>query len=480
MGLQFQCAKEDAMRAEERFETSKGANATAVDDVACSQFIAIDAGSWRSVIESMLELVCLCDARGTVTFLNPALQRLTWRSVVPGLPLQEHALAYGIYLPGGGALCEEHDLPLQRAALTGESQRNVELILRRPDGAERLTIWNAAPLRDEQGNLIGAVAVGRDATDEHALAQAREDWLAAAAHDLRNPMAGLLGHVQLARRTLTAYGVAQASLPAVAAPGSSAPAAPSAAGTAGKQVDAKRGRGDQRLEDMLARLRRNVEVAEASAREVVRRMNTLLDASAAAAGGLTLRVEAGGVDLTALLRQAVMDAAVTTTRHTLAVEAPRRAIIVPGDRERVRQALDNLLGNAVKYSPDGGRIVVRLEMATTLPVVSLHGPTAGIETGIEAVPHAQGAHEVSTSGAPEPDGEMGAGPAWALVRIADEGLGIPASDVPHVFERYRRATGRAGRVRDRRGAWWAPVGGAHRRRARSDAHYSAAGGVGRR
>jgi signal transduction histidine kinase len=42
---------------------------------------------------------------------------------------------------------------------------------------------------------------------------------------------------------------------------------------------------------------------------------------------------------------------------------------------------------------------------------------------------------------------VGTAPAWALVRISDEGLGIPASEVPHVFERYRQATGRARRVR---------------------------------
>jgi signal transduction histidine kinase len=63
------------------------------------------------------------------------------------------------------------------------------------------------------------------------------------------------------------------------------------------------------------------------------------------------------------------------------------------DRIRLRQLLDNLLENAVKYSPEGGRIMVKVWQED----------------------HA------------------------ARLSVADQGIGIPASDLPHIFERFYRA-----------------------------------------
>jgi len=66
------------------------------------------------------------------------------------------------------------------------------------------------------------------------------------------------------------------------------------------------------------------------------------------------------------------------------------------DPERMRQVLDNLIGNAIRYTPEGGTVVV--------------------STGIE-----------------EAEGRT-----WATVTVADTGMGIPAEELPHVFERFFR------------------------------------------
>jgi signal transduction histidine kinase len=70
----------------------------------------------------------------------------------------------------------------------------------------------------------------------------------------------------------------------------------------------------------------------------------------------------------------------------------------------VRRIVRNLLLNAVKYSPQGGLIEVRVQR-----------------------------HEVDGSG-------------WAVLEVRDEGLGIPARDLPHLFERFYRGENVVGRI----------------------------------
>jgi signal transduction histidine kinase len=73
------------------------------------------------------------------------------------------------------------------------------------------------------------------------------------------------------------------------------------------------------------------------------------------------------------------------------------------DPSRLGRVLDNLLENAVKYSPAGGDVVVRIDQ---------------------------------TASADE---------AWARIDVVDQGLGIPPADLPHVFERFHRGTNVVGR-----------------------------------
>jgi signal transduction histidine kinase len=103
-----------------------------------------------------------------------------------------------------------------------------------------------------------------------------------------------------------------------------------------------------------------------------------------------LRLRRGPVDLVEIVHEALTRARTQGTEHTLHLEAPRVPIVGSWDRDRLGQVLDNLIGNAIKYSPAGGEIAIRVQAAN----------------------------------------------ADGLVRIEDHGIGIAADVLPRLFERF--------------------------------------------
>jgi signal transduction histidine kinase len=102
-------------------------------------------------------------------------------------------------------------------------------------------------------------------------------------------------------------------------------------------------------------------------------------------------------DLTEVVEEAAESARASVNGKVL-IEFPTpqqttRRVSAVFDRERLRQALSILLDNAVKYSPEGGRVTIKIA---------------------------------------EEDGSVG-------VEVADTGIGIPEDQIPHVFERFYRA-----------------------------------------
>jgi len=130
-------------------------------------------GRWRATVDNMLDPVTVSDAEGHATYMNEAYYHILGLPIKKGLPVSEHPRYYRIYRPDGTPFVAE-DLPLQRAALHDEQVRGVEIVHRRPDGREFIAVFNASPLHDEQGRVIGAVAVGRDVTAERRAERERE------------------------------------------------------------------------------------------------------------------------------------------------------------------------------------------------------------------------------------------------------------------------------------------------------------------
>ena len=284
------------------------------------------------VLEHVADGILLLDRQGVVRLWNPAAEAITFISAgdVVG-----HAAADAI--PGWKTAVER--VPVSASPDPGHD----EVLI--PVETSRGERWIAISGVRFFG---GTVYAFRDLTDARRLEEIKADFIATASHELRTPLAAV-------------YGAAQTLL-----------------------------RHDFAL-DETGRERFVSLIADESER-LGRIVNEILLANQLDAGRLDLESEPFDADD---LVERVVEA---TRMHapptvTIAVEAPENVPQVAADADKVRQVLVNLVENAIKYSPEGGRVEVGME---------------------------------------ERDG-------FLRFRVRDEGLGVQPEDQERIFEKFYRA-----------------------------------------
>jgi signal transduction histidine kinase len=107
---------------------------------------------------------------------------------------------------------------------------------------------------------------------------------------------------------------------------------------------------------------------EAAVQQMHRLVDDLKDAAHIGSGRFTIRP--GRMDLVVLLRAVVTEQQATTSRHHLRLEASEQ---VEGnwDRDRLHQLFTNLISNAIKYSPEGGEVCIRVQQTPQEVLVSV-------------------------------------------------------------------------------------------------------------
>jgi PAS domain S-box-containing protein len=129
---------------------------------------------WQAAMESTPEYVITCDANVRTTYVNPAYARLRGGPADLAVPVEERPTRYGLFLPDGENHFPAEQLPLTRAVREGWPVHEIGMLLRTPEGEERLIEWEAAPMYSAEGDVLGAVAIGHDITERRQLERERE------------------------------------------------------------------------------------------------------------------------------------------------------------------------------------------------------------------------------------------------------------------------------------------------------------------
>ncbi len=266
---------------------------------------------------------------GTLELFNKTAEVIVGRPMAPEIGIAGIVPYYEVFRPNGEPLPTE-ELPSSRA-LRGETCTGVELLIRQPSGREVYILVNSAPLRDADGQITGAVLAFQDITFIREQERLRDEFISAAAHELKTPVTTIKGYAQLMRQW---------------APEGHEPREGKAIKTINVQCD----RISRRVQEMLEAVRSRVTPPELH------------------------RVR---FDLGELASEVVQRVQTTTELHRLLLEREAPAP-VDADRERVEDVLVSLLDNSMKYSPKGGEIRVRVWVQNGNALVSVKDQGVGI------------------------------------------------------------------------------------------------------
>jgi len=261
---------------------------------------------------------------------------------------------------------EERDI-LRRLA-RGERIEHFETVRRAKDGRLVDVSLTVSPVRDETGRIVGASKIARDVTEQKRTRAEREEllereqtartraeeasrlkdeFLATVSHELRTPLSAIVGWARL---------LADGSLDA-------------------------------------EQTRRAAEVMDRNARAQTQLIDDLLDVSRIITGKLRLNI--GRVHPAAVIESALdsVKPSADAKQIRLRTVIDRDAGAISGDSARIQQVIWNLVSNAIKFTPRGGEVEVRLS----------------------------------------------GGPSMVEITVSDTGQGIGPEMLPHVFERFRQA-----------------------------------------
>jgi PAS domain S-box-containing protein len=307
----------------------------------------------RLILESVPHGLAVTDTAGIILQANPVMVKLTGYSAEE---LQNMPCWYlFIESDQNRLMCDREE------TIKNDASGTYTYTLKRKDGSECLVEINRAVVKDESGKAIGVVSVLQDLTErrlaeeEHRknveyveLDKLKANLLSTVSHELRTPLAGIKGYTTM---LLTYH----------------------------KQI--------KKAEEW-----ETLKTIDQSADRLMELIEHLLDMSRLDAGLLRLNLQP--VKPRDILIKAIEEARLRSPDHTFIQDIRPRLPAITADARRLRQIIDNLVDNAVKYSEEGTEVTLRAEVKENALQIS----------------------------------------------VTDQGRGIPEAEIPKLFERFYRIT----------------------------------------
>ena len=302
-------------------------------------------------LKSIGDAVIATDTEGQISFINPTAEALTgWKSSeIVGKRLDE------IFRIVNETTRRTVESPFTAVVREGKivGLANHTILMAR-DGAEIPIEDSGAPIRDENGSIVGVIIVFHDVSERRRTEREREklllseqaarreaelagrlkdEFLATVSHELRTPLSAILGWTTMLKNKQLKTGEAPKAL----------------------------------------------EIIERNAKAQGEIINDLLDVSQLTTGKLT--IDKQSVEIAALIRTTaeLLRPQAITKGINLTVALERGELFVLGDAARLKQIVFNLVSNAVKFTPEGGSVEVRAARREDEVEINVTDSGAGID-----------------------------------------------------------------------------------------------------
>jgi len=316
------------------------------------------ARTMTSVIDAVTEQSIIgTDRDGVIRVWNPGAERML------GLPrtdvVRQRSITEFHLLEELTEAAEAAGVPAGIDALVHAAQENGSDIRDwtyvAADGTHRAVSVAITPRTDDRGVHAGWNFVGTDVTEARETERMKDQFVSLISHELRTPLTSILGYLELVL--------------------------------------------DDEDEPLTESQEGYLRTVERNAQRLLGLVGDLLFTAQVDAGRFTLKPES--VDLAAVARAAEETVRVTAAGAgvEVLVDVPEDGLVVSGDAMRLGQACDNLVSNAVKFTPAGGRVTIRVHRSAN------------------------------------PDGTP-----VAQLSVSDTGIGIPAGEQGRLFTRFFRAS----------------------------------------
>ncbi|MBO9315748.1 MAG: GAF domain-containing protein [Chloroflexus sp.] len=332
----------------------------AIENAHLFQQVSTVRDRFEAIVNSTNDGILMADMRGVIVAGNPAAARIFHRSRESLIGCQLDELIGELM---SRALVVEEPTWLNEGAL----HRVIEIELN--DGPVRYVRHTTLPVLDTAGMQIGRLALFEDIAKERELARLREDYTGMLIHDLRAPLTAIMNGIMMMLRGL------------------------------GGPVSEQQ--------------RELLQIAYQGSQTMLEMVNTLLDISKMEQGRMNLNLEP--LSPYALVDEAIerLQASIQQRHINLVQDLAIGLPPIEADRDKIVRVLQNLIDNAVKFSPEGG-------------LVAIGGRYLALASHVAGDVHPD---------LPFALPEMEAG-EWLIYWVRDEGPGIPPQYHARIFEKF--------------------------------------------